>query len=136
MATKLVLLTRGLVSHTIYLSIYLTPEQQRLVANSLHFFLSIARYQASQRPVPSRSILLGPGSPGATAGAFLTRPRCSTTASPYCGPKRVVGGDTGLHASNMPKEGKSPPSDSRLDVLQACAVLHLQVCYVIEPADP
>ena len=33
--------------------IYLTPEQQRLVANSLHFSLSIARYQASQRPVPS-----------------------------------------------------------------------------------
>ena len=47
-----------------------------------------------------------------------------------------MGGDTGLHASNMPKEGKSPPSDSRLDVLEACAVLHLQVCYVIEPADP
>ena len=44
--------------------------------------------------------------------------------------------DTGLHASNVPKEGKSPPSDSRLDVLEACAVLHLQVCYVIEPADP
>ena len=36
----------------------------------------------------------------------------------------------------MPKEGKFPPSDSRLDVLKACAVLHLQVCYVIEPADP
>ena len=47
-----------------------------------------------------------------------------------------MGGDTGLHASNMAKEGKSPPSDSRLNVLEACAVLHLQVCYVIEPADP
>ena len=47
-----------------------------------------------------------------------------------------MGGDTGLHAGNMPKEGKSPPSNSRLDVLEACAVLHLQVCYVIEPADP
>ena len=45
-------------------------------------------------------------------------------------------GDTGLHASNMAKEGKSPPSDTRLNVLEACAVLHLQVsCYVIEPAD-
>ena len=47
-----------------------------------------------------------------------------------------MGGDTGLHASNMPKEGKSPPSDSCLDILKACAVLHLQACYVIEPADP
>ena len=36
----------------------------------------------------------------------------------------------------MPKEGKSPPSDSRLNVLEACAVFHLQVCYVIEPGDP
>ena len=33
--------------------IYLSPEQQRLVANFLHFSVSIARYQASQRPVPS-----------------------------------------------------------------------------------
>ena len=80
--------------------------------------------------------LLGPGSPGATAGAFPTRPRRAATESLYCGPKRIVGGDTGLHASNMPKEVKSPPSDSRLDNLKACAVLHLQVCYVIEPADP
>ncbi len=52
------------------------------------------------------------------------------------GQKRVVGGDTGLHASNMPKEGKFPPSDSRLDVFKARAVLHLQICYVIEPSDP
>ena len=79
--------------------------------------------------------MLGPGSPGPTTGAFPTRPRRAITANPYCGLKRVVGGDTGLHASNMPKEGKSPSSDSRLDVHKACAVLHLQVCYLIEPAD-
>ena len=47
-----------------------------------------------------------------------------------------MGGDTGLHESDVSKEGKSPPSDSRLNVLEACAVLHLQVCYVIEPVDP
>ena len=89
--------------------------------------------------MPSRSLL------SCSAQVVLGRPRgvsnpaqarYHSEASPYCGPKRLVGGDTGLHASNMAKEGKSPPSDSRLDVLEACAVLHLQVCYVIEPADP
>ena len=36
----------------------------------------------------------------------------------------------------MSEEGKSPSSDPRLDVLEACAVLHLHVRYVIKPADP
>ena len=35
----------------------------------------------------------------------------------------------------MPEEGESSSSDPRLDVLKACAVLHLHVRYVIEPAD-
>ena len=52
-----------------YLSIHLTPEQQRLLANSLHFSLSIARYQASQRPMPSRSLL------SCSAQVVLRRPR-------------------------------------------------------------
>ena len=37
--------------------IYLASEQQRLVANSLHFSLSMARYLAFQKPMPSRSFL-------------------------------------------------------------------------------
>ena len=81
-----------------YLSIYLTPEQQRLVANSLHFSLSIARYQASQRPMPSRSLL------SCSAQVVLGRPRgrfhpgpSAITASPYCSPKRIVGENTGLN---------------------------------------
>ena len=82
-------------------SIYLscTPEQQKLVANSLHFSLSIARYQASQRPMPPKSLL------SCLAQVILGRPR-------------------------------GRPSDSQFDVIEACAVLHLQVCYVIKPADP
>ena len=35
----------------------------------------------------------------------------------------------------MSEEGKSP-FDPRLDVLEACAVLHLHVRYVIKPDDP
>ena len=35
----------------------------------------------------------------------------------------------------MSEEGKSP-FDPRLDVLEACVVLHLHVRYVIKPADP
>ena len=36
----------------------------------------------------------------------------------------------------MYEEGRTPSSDPRLDVLEACAVLHLHDRYVIEPADP
>ena len=36
----------------------------------------------------------------------------------------------------MSEESKLPLSDPRLDVLEACAVLHLHVRYVIKPADP
>ena len=46
-----------------------------------------------------------------------------------------MGGNTGLHAGHVSEEGQSPSSDPRLDVLEAFEVLHLQVCYVIEPAD-
>src|SRR5277367_3576983 len=46
----------SVVSLICYLSIYLAREQQRLVANSLHPSLFIARYQASQRPIPYRSL--------------------------------------------------------------------------------
>ena len=35
----------------------------------------------------------------------------------------------------MSEEGKSPSSDPRLDVLEACAVLHLHIRHVIKPAD-
>ena len=34
------------------------------------------------------------------------------------------------------KEGKSSSSDPRLDVLEACAVLHLHVRYVIKLVSP
>ena len=47
-----------------------------------------------------------------------------------------MGGDTRRHAGQVSDEGKSPSSDPRLDVFEACVVFHLQVCYVIEPADP
>ena len=119
------------------MSIYLMPEQQKARRElpplfPIHSQMS-SLPEAHAIEVPTE--LLGPGSPGAIAGVFPIQPRRATTASPYCGPKRVVGGDTRLHASNMPKEGKSTPSDSRLDVFEACVVLHLQVCYVIEPAD-
>ena len=46
-----------------------------------------------------------------------------------------MGVDTGLHASYVPEESQSPSSDLRLDVLEACAVLDFQVCYMIKPAD-
>ena len=36
----------------------------------------------------------------------------------------------------MSEEGKSPSSDPRLHVFQACMFLHLHVRYVIKPADP
>ena len=36
----------------------------------------------------------------------------------------------------MSQDGKAPLSDSRLDVLEACAILHLHVLYVVKPADP
>ena len=35
----------------------------------------------------------------------------------------------------MSEEGKSPSSDPWLDVIEACAVLHLHVRYVIKPAN-
>ena len=36
----------------------------------------------------------------------------------------------------MSEEGKSPSSDSNLDVLEACAVFHLHIRHVVKPADP
>ena len=66
-----------------YLSIYLTPEQQSLVANSLHFSLSIARYQASQRPMPSRSLL------SCSAQIVLGRPRGRFQSGPGALPQRA-----------------------------------------------
>ena len=50
-------------------TIYLTPEQQSLVADSVHLSLSIARYQASQKPMPSRCLL------SCSAQLVLGRPR-------------------------------------------------------------
>ena len=35
----------------------------------------------------------------------------------------------------MSEEDKSPSSDPRLDILEACAVLHLHVRYVVKSAD-
>ena len=65
------------------ISIYLTPEQQRLVANSLHFSLSIARYQASQRPMPSRSLL------SCSTQVVLGRPRGRFQPGPGALPQRA-----------------------------------------------
>ena len=36
----------------------------------------------------------------------------------------------------MSEEGESPSSNPRLDVLEACAIHHLHIRYVIKPADP
>ena len=66
-----------------HLSIYLTPEQQRLVANSLNFCLSIARYQASKRPMPSRSLL------SCSAQVVLGRPRGRFQPGPGALPQRA-----------------------------------------------
>ena len=44
--------------------------------------------------------------------------------------------DTRKHASHVSEEGKSYSSDPRLDVLKACAVLHLHIRYVDKSADP
>ena len=90
-----------------------------------------------QRPMPSRSLLTS-----CSAQVVLGRPRERFQPGPDALPQRAPiavqsasWAGIPLHASNMPKEGKSPSSDSRFDVHKACAVLHLQVCYVIDPAD-
>ena len=45
-----------------------------------------------------------------------------------------MSGDTRRHTGHVSEAGKSPSSDPWLDVLKACAVLHVR--YVIQPADP
>ena len=45
-------------------------------------------------------------------------------------------GDTIKHAGQVSEEDKSSSTDPRLDVLKACAVLHLHVRYVDKSADP
>ena len=47
-----------------------------------------------------------------------------------------MGGDTRKHAGHVSEEGKSSSSDPRLDVLKACAVLHLHVRYFDKSTDP
>ena len=69
--------------YTKCLSIYITPEQQRLIANSLLFSISIARYQASQRPMPSRSLL------SCSAQVVLGRPRDRFHPGPGALPQRA-----------------------------------------------
>ena len=115
----------------LYLSIYLAPEQQRLVPNSLHFYLSIARYQASQRPMPSRSLL------SCSAQVVLGRPRERFQPGPGALPQRAsiavqsasCAGIPGCMRATWPKRASLLRLTlDRLDVLEACAVLHLQVC--------
>ena len=49
--------------------IFPSPYQQILVVNALHYSVSIARYQASQRPMPPRSLR------SCSAGLVIGRPR-------------------------------------------------------------
>ena len=87
--------------------------------------------------MPSRSLLscLAEVVLGRRQGRFQPGPGAVPQQAPIAVQSASWAG-IGLHASHVPEEVMYPPSDSRLDVLEACAVLHLQVCYLIEPADP
>jgi len=93
---------------SIYLYIYLAHEQQRLVANSLHFSLSIAKYQASQSrdpchrgPTPSWASCSAQVVLGCPQGRFQPGPG----ASPQRNPSAIMGGNARLHAGHMSEEG-------------------------------
>ena len=85
--------------------------------------------------------LLGPAGPWAPTRSLPTRITCASAprephSEPLARTREHRERGTRRHAGHMSKEVKSPSSDPRLDVLKACAVLHLHVRYVIKPADP
>ena len=79
----------------IYLSIYLTPEQQRFIANSLHNYFPIHSQipglpEAHAIQVPPE--LLGPAGPWALTRSLPNRIRCTTAANLKRGLESIVAG--------------------------------------------
>ena len=117
------------------LSIYLTPEQQRLVANSLHFSLSIARYQASQRPMPSRSLLSCSAQVvlGRSRGRFQPGPGALPQRAPIAVQSASWAGIPGCMRATCPK--RASLLRLTLGTMFLRCVRPLQACFVIKPAD-
>jgi len=116
--------------------IYLSPEQQRLVANFLHFSLSIARYQASQRPMSSRSLLSCSAQEvlGRPPGRFQQGQGALPQQAPIAVQSASWAGIPGCMRAMCPK--RAGHLRLILGSMSSRRVLHLQVCYVIEPAYP
>ena len=102
--------------------------------NSLHPSLSTVRYQASQRPMPLRSLLNSSAKVVLFTWSLPTRLRCTITSNPWRGPESIVGGNAGKitqHTSHVVDERKFPLLDPGLNVLKACG---LYIPYVIKPS--
>ena len=119
-----------------FCSIYLARDQQRHVANSLRPSISIARHQASLRPMLSRShlscsvqVVCGcPRGRFQLASETLSQRTPSAVHRASCvAPRR--------HAGHILEEDKSPASNPRLHILQTSAILYLCVRYIVEPAN-